>query len=219
MDSESRPSNPQSQQLSHPLMASRQLSDSRQLEAPRVPRRGGLGRFISLSLVFLVGIVCGSLVTVLYGLTISGTRGAVNTPNPPQTSDFIVQVDRAYITHAVALGLNNSGMGNASNVQVTMATGDQMTITGNDEIAFGVSTPFQIVLQPIIVSCQLQIHIMQVSVGTIGITQIAATFENQANQQLKTSSNALPSGFTYCKTSVRTDPQNMYITFSATPTS
>jgi hypothetical protein len=220
MDLESGQSKPQSQPLSKPLMAPMHLSDSRQLDVPRAPRRGGGGcRFVGLSLVFLVGIVCGALVTILYGLTISGTRGPISTPNPPQTSDFIIQVGRAYITHAIERDLNTSGTLNASDVQVTMATGDQMTITGNDQIVLGVTTPFQIVVQPVIVSCQLQIHIMQVSVGTIGVTQVAATFESQANQQLQTSSSALPAGFTYCKTSVRTDPQNMYVTFSATPTS
>src|SRR2546426_677611 len=51
----------------------------------------------------------------------------------------------------------------------------------------------------------------------IPITGFVSNFESQLNQQLESGPSNLPKGFVYCKTSVRTDPQGVYITISATP--
>jgi hypothetical protein len=106
---------------------------------------------------------------------------------------------------------------NASNVQVTFERGDRMIINGDDQIAFGFTGHFTIVVQPLIASCRLKIHILQANLAGIPITGFVATFEDQVNQQLQSKPTTLPSGFVYCETGVRTDPQGLYLTVSAKP--
>ena len=129
----------------------------------------------------------------------------------------MVQAGPAYITHLVDRGLRNSGMLNASHVLVTFERGDRMIITGDDQIAFGFSGHFTIVVQPLIASCGLKIHVLQANLAGIPVTGFVATFEDQVNQQLQSKPTTLPSGFVYCETSVRTDPQGLYLTISAKP--
>jgi len=106
---------------------------------------------------------------------------------------------------------------NASHVQVTFERGDRMIINGDDQIALGFTGHFTIVVQPLIASCRLKIHVLQANLAGIPITGFVAMFEDQVNQQLQSKPATLPSGFVYCETSVRTDPQGLYLTVSAKP--
>jgi hypothetical protein len=179
--------------------------------------RSRTGRIVTLSVVLLVGIFVGIAATLLFALSIGGTRPALSTPSA-QGGDIIIQGGIVYTTHLVNNGLRSSGIVNASNVQVTMAQGDLMTIDGDDELIFGLTRHFTIVVQPIIRNCQLQMRVLSASLAGIPVTQFVATFENRINQQLQSKPSALPSGFIYCETSVRTDPRaGIFITVSATP--
>src|SRR5947209_20405991 len=113
--------------------------------APQKPRRRRIGCFVIPGITFLLGILLGVTVIGLYVLSISANRTALSTPQPPQSSDIVVQAGPAYITHLVDRGLKNSGMVNASNVQVTLQSGDRMTINGDDQLAFGFTRHFTIV--------------------------------------------------------------------------
>ena len=194
--------------------------------SPRKPRSGNLRawlrsrvrRIVTLSVVLLVGIVVGIVSTILFALSIGGSRPMLSNPSQTQSGDIVIQVGIAYITHLVAKDLQASGMVNASNVQVTMVQGDLMNINGDDDIAFGITRPFTIVVQPLVHNCQLQMHIVSANLAGIPVTSLVANFEGRINQELQSKSGTLPSGFIYCKTSVRTDPQNgLFITFSAKP--
>ena len=185
--------------------------------APQKPRRRRIGCFVIPGITFLLGILLGVTAIGLYVLSISANRTALSTPQPPQSSDIVVQAGPAYITHLVDRGLKNSGIVNASNVQVTLQSGDRMTINGDDQLAFGFTRHFTIVIQPVIASCQLKIHVLQADLGGIPITGFVVLFEDQINQQLQSKPTTLPVGFVYCETSVRTDPQGLYLTVSAKP--
>ena len=183
--------------------------------AAQKPRRMLRRRFVIPSITFLLGIVLGVMAIVVYAFSAHGS--ALSTPQPPASSDIMLQAGPAYITHLVDRGLRGSGIANASNIHVTLQSGDQMTINGDYDIAFGFTRHFTIVLQPLIVSCQLKIHVLQADLGGIPITRFVATFEEQINQQIQSRPTTLPAGFVYCETSVRTDPQGLYLTVSAKP--
>ena len=185
--------------------------------APQKPRRRRKRRFVIPGITFLLGIVLAVAAIALYIGSNSAYRTALSTPQPPGSSDIVVQAGPAYITHLVDRGLRNSGLVNASHVQVTFERGDRMTINGDDQIAFGFTGHFTIVVQPLVASCLLKIHILHADLGGIPITGFVATFENQVNQQIQSKPTTLPSGFDYCETSVRTDPQGLYLTISAKP--
>lgn len=195
--------------------------------APRTPRfsnlrawlRSRTGRIVTLSVVLLVGIFVGIVASLLFALSIGGSRPALSTPSA-QGGDIIIQGGIVYTTHLVNNGLRSSGIVNASNVQVTMAQGDLLTIDGDDQLIFGLTRHFTIVVQPIIRACQLQMRVLSANLAGIPVTQFVATFENRINQQLQSKPSALPSGFIYCETGVRTDPRaGIFITVSATPVS
>jgi len=185
--------------------------------ASRGPLRLLAGRIVIPVVTFLLGIVVGVIAIVLYALSISGHGHVLSTPSSPQSSDLIVQVGPAYITHIVDSNLRAAGVVNASNVQVTLGHGDQMTISGDYQLIFGLSRHFTLVLQPLIASCQLKVHVLEADLGGIPITVFVASFENQINSQIQSKPLNLPAGFQYCETSVRTDPQGLYVTISAKP--
>src|SRR5947209_11702868 len=113
--------------------------------ASQKSRRILLWRFVIPSITFVLGILLGVIAIAVYALSISANESVLSTPQPPQSSDIVVQAGPAYITHLVDRGLKNSGMVNASNVQVTLQSGDRMTINGDDQLAFGFTRHFTIV--------------------------------------------------------------------------
>jgi len=194
---------------------------------PQRPRWGRLrtglrsrtGRIITLSAALLLGIVLGIVATIFFALFIGGgTRPVLATPQTSSGGDIIIQVGIVYITHLVDKDLHATGLVNASNVQVTMAQGDLMNINGNEEIAFGFTRPFTIIVQPLISNCQLHMHTVSANLAGIPVTSLVANFESTINQELQSKNGTLPSGFVYCKTNVRTDAHaGLFITFSAKP--
>jgi hypothetical protein len=181
--------------------------------------RGKQVRRIAIPIsLFLFGMVIGIIALLISLLVISGNRPVLSTAQSPQRSDILVQAGNQYITHLVQRNLRTSGLVNVSNVAVTMAQGDQMMISGDEQILFGVSRPFSVIVQPIIRSCQLEMHVLHADLAGIPITSFIANFEGRINQELFAKSGSLPNGFAYCKTSVRTNPQQgLLITFSAKP--
>ncbi|GAC1378401.1 MAG: hypothetical protein NVS4B7_03280 [Ktedonobacteraceae bacterium] len=175
------------------------------------------GRFLIPIGTFSIGLIFGIIGVMLYLLSISGNGHILATPLPPQSKDILIQIGPIYINHLVEKDLREAGMDYVSNVQVTLATGDQLTIDGDDQIFLGVTRHFTIVVQPTIENCQLNMHVLHADLAGITITGFVANFEGQIDQQLQNSLSSLPKGFTYCKTSVRTDSQGLYITYSAKP--
>src|SRR6266567_9396532 len=111
-------------------------------------------------LALLLGLVLGGAGVMIYLLTISGGNSVLATPLPPQTNDINAQVGPLYITRLVEKNLKAAGMNGVSNISVTLATGDQLTIEGDDQLFLGVTRHFTIVAQPIVEDCQLKMHIL-----------------------------------------------------------
>jgi len=178
------------------------------------------GRIVVPSLALLLGILLGVLGILLYALAISGDQLFIVPSPPPSTGSIIVQTDTTYLTDLVKQNLSTSGMpGNISDVRVSLISGAQITITGNDRFSLfgiGVTRQFTLVVQPYVSSCYLQMHVIRANVSNIPVTGLAQTFENSINTQLR-GATTLPKGFTYCATGVRTAPNGMFITYSATP--
>lgn len=179
------------------------------------------GRIVVPVVALLLGILVGVLAILLYALTISGARSFIVTTSLPGTGNIIVQADTTYLTDLVKQNLSTSGMpGDISNVSVSLISGAQMTITGNDRFSLfgiGVTRPFTLVVQPYVSACYLQMHVIHADVSDIPVTGLAQMFESSINAQLR-SETTLPQGFTYCAVGVRTEPSGMFITYSATPT-
>lgn len=218
MDSESRlPSAPLASQSSSlpPPHTSR-------FDTIRAAMRGRVGRVLFAGMLFLPGLLCGIIGTLVLLFAISADNPAVANPVATGTSDIVVQVGTAYITHTVSNALQSSGLpGSIQNVQVTLATGDAATITGADQITVlgvGTTRTFTIVIQPYIATCQVKVHVLHVDLGGIAVTGFASLFEGQINSQIQVNTSKLPAGFTYCTSSVRTDPQGVFVSYSAKPT-
>ncbi len=183
--------------------------------------RSRVGRIILPIVTLLLGVGIGVAAILLYALLIATEGRVLITPLPPPGADIVAQVGPTYITHLVDKDIRASGVpGDIENVRVKLVRGDQMTITGDDQLGalgIGVTRHFTIVVQPFVRSCQLQMHVLHADMGGIPVTGFVATFEDQVNQQLQVKPTGLPKGFVYCTTSVRTEPQGMFVTYSATP--
>jgi len=188
--------------------------------------RGPSGRVVVPGVAFVLGLGVGVVALLLYALSLSTEGRVLVTPLPPPGGDIIVQVGPAYITRLLDRNLRNSGLpGNVENVRVSLADSDrihsaQMTITGDEKIsALGIDAtrPFTIVVQPFLRACWLQVHVLHADFSGVTVTGFAATFEGQINQQLEMNPGGLPAGFQYCATNVRTKPQGLFLTYSATP--
>jgi len=180
--------------------------------------RSRAGRIVVPLVALLVGVALGVVVLLLIGL--SGQGQTVATPQAGQ-SDLVVEADRAFLTNLVIQNLRKSGMpGTIENVNVTLAQGDQFTINGDDTfsvLGIGLTKHFTVVVQPYIRTCMLQIHVVSANLSGIPVTGFVQSFESSINQQLQQKPTGLPGGFQYCTTSVRTQPDGMFVTYSATP--
>lgn len=187
----------------------------------RATMRGRVGCILIACILFLLGLLFGIIGIFVLLFAISPDNPAVANPVIPGTSDIVVQVGRAYITHIVSNGLQSSGLpGSIQNVQVALASGDSATVTGDDQISvLGIRTTrhFTIVIQPYVATCQVHVHVLHVDLGGIAVTEFASLFESQINSQIQVNTNKLPAGFTYCTSSVRTEPQGVFVTYSAKP--
>jgi len=170
--------------------------------------------------MLLMGVVLGIGIALLCAFAISGDSARLVT-TPARKGNITVQADKAFLTHLVEKNLRASGLpGNIKNVQVTLVSGDQMTINGDDEfslLGIGLTRQFTVEVQPYVSTCQLQIHVLHADLADIPVTEFARAFESQINQQLQMKSTGLPSGFTYCMVGVRTEPTGMFVMYSATP--
>jgi hypothetical protein len=172
---------------------------------------------IMLVVTFLIGAVFGAALMVLYALSLSGGARVLAPAPAPRSSAIRVQVGPEFITQLVVKDLRSTAVGKISNVAVTLAAGDQMTVHGVVQVLFGLSRPFTIVIQPLAVACQLKVHVLHADFSGIAVTAFARNFEGQIDQQFAREPSNLPGGFVYCLTSVRTQPQGLYLTYSARP--
>jgi hypothetical protein len=198
------------------------ISRSSRLNRSRALTSSRTRRVLLMCIFFLFGLICGILGIFVLLLWASADNAVVANPPSPATSAIVVQVGPAYITKLVSNALQAAGLpGSIQDVQVTLARGDRTTISGNDQISvlgIGTTKHFRIVVQPYVSACQMKVHVIRADLDAIPVTGFATAFEGQINSQIQVNLTKLPKGFRYCTTSVRTDPQGVFITYSATPT-
>ena len=181
--------------------------------------RGRTGRIVIPIIALVLGILIGIGSLLLYGL--SGEGKALPLPHPGRT-DISVVADKAFITSIVSMNLRESGLpGTVKNVQVNLASGDQLTINADDTfsiLGIDFTKHFTVIVQPYISNCALQVHVTHADLSSIPVTGFVSAFESNINEQLQEKPTSLPLGFQYCATSVSTQPAGLLLTYSAIPT-
>ena len=172
--------------------------------------------------VFLSGIIVGIVISLLFLLLFSSDRSATQTPITSSSGSLTIKVSRAYLTSFISKQLKSSGLpGSISNVQVTMAQNNLVTVSGDDQVAIlglGVIKHITLTLQLSVVACQLHVTVIHADLDGISVTGFATLFESKMNQQLQARQSDFPAGFTYCLSSVQTTTDNLLLIYSATPT-
>lgn len=186
--------------------------------------RSCAGRIVVPVVALLLGIGLGVLAVFLYAISIAMEGQVLVTPLPPPGGDIVVQIGPAYITRLLQRDLQNSSLpSKLENVRVTLIDSDhnhdsaQVKVSADDQVNVFVSSHITVVVQLLVKNCQIQVHLLHVDLGVIPVTSLAASFEDQINQELQFKTKGLPAGFTYCITDVRTKPQGVFVTLSATP--
>ena len=201
----------------------REKKPSKSSRKPRFKRlrgwmRSRSGRVIIPLVALVLGILIGIGSLFLYGL--AGEGKVLPVPGPGRT-DISVVADRAFITSIVTMNLRESGLpGTVENVQVDLASGDQLTINADDAfsvLGISFSKHFTVIVQPYIGNCSLQVHVTHADLSSIPVTGFVSTFESNINSQLQQKPTNLPQGFQYCATSVSTQPAGILLTYSAIP--
>ena len=192
---------------------------TRPLPGSRPPDRRLWLRSLLFGGTFLLGLIVGGTAVLFYGLSLANEGQPISSSTSSDSEAIMIQVSSTYIAQLIEKDIRSAGMpGTIHNVQVALVHNGPMTVTGDDELELlgvGVSKHFLLTLQPLVRSCQLQVHVLHADMGGIPVTGFVAMFENQINAQLQVKPEDLPQGFKYCTTNVRTEPQQLFLTYSA----
>ncbi|MBX5456646.1 MAG: hypothetical protein IRZ31_07070 [Thermogemmatispora sp.] len=197
---------------------------------PRLPsaparHRLRLRRWLPVG-TFLLGLLSGVLALWLVALLfISPDHPPLPSPSPAAgESDLVLQLSPAYLTALVARNLPRAGLpGQVSQVRVTLQPRALIEVTGQETLTlFGMALtrPFFLQVQPVIVTCHPQVHVLHADLGGLPVTGLAAIFEERLNQQLsqQPAPAGLPAGFRYCAVATWTTTNGLWISYSAQPT-
>ena len=194
---------------------------TRPLPGSRPPERPRWLRPLLFVAIFLLGLLLGGGAVVLYALAMASEAQPISSSTTSGSEAIMIQVSSTYIAQLIEKDIRSAGMpGTIHNVQVVLVHNGPITVTGDDELELlgvGVSKHFRLTLQPLVRSCQLQVHVLHADMGGIPVTGFVALFENQINEQLQVKPQDLPQGFKYCATNVRTEHQQLLLTYSAKP--
>jgi hypothetical protein len=189
------------------------------------PARQRLRRWLPVG-TFLLGLLSGVLALWLVALLFLGPdHSPLPSPSPASgESDLVLQLSPAYLTALVTRNLPRAGLpGQVSQVRVTLQPRDLIEVTGQETLTlFGLALtrPFFLQVQPVIVTCHLQVHVLHADLGGLSVTGLAAMFEEHLNQQLsqQPAPAGLPAGFHYCAVATWTTTNGLWISYSAQPT-
>jgi hypothetical protein len=202
-------------------MDSRGQTAPKQWTQPVSPARPVRHSYGCLIVALLLGIIMGILSILLVYLLGGGDRPAVASSSSSGKDAVVVQLSKTFLTQLIQKKADFSSLpGTVSNVQVAQIQQNSLTITADDQVGIlGVTTTkqFTLKLQPVVSNCVVRMHVLHADLQGVPLTNVAATFEDQINQQLTQTGTALPGGFSYCATQVRTEAQAIIISYSATP--
>jgi hypothetical protein len=191
------------------------------LPGSRPPERPRWLRPLLFVGTFVLGLVVGGVAVLFYALAIANEGQPISSSTSSGSEAIMMQVSSTYIAQLIEKDISSAGMpGTIHNVKVALVHNGPITVTGDDELellGLGVSKHFRLTLQPLVRSCQLQVHVLHADMAGISVTGFVAMFENQINEQLQVKPEDLPRGFKYCATNVRTEPQQLFLTYSAKP--
>lgn len=175
--------------------------------------------YIGAALV--VGIIVGAIPFLLIFLLGGGDRTALPSSSSSGKEAVVVQLSKTFLTQLIQKKADFTGVpGTVSNIQITKMQPNSITVTADDQMSvlgIGTTKQFTLMLQPVVSNCAMRLHVLHADLQGIPVTNIAASFEEQINQQLSQSNSALPAGFTYCAIQVRTEAQALIVSYSATP--
>lgn len=187
------------------------------------PRAGCSFSCLALVLGLLSGLLIGTLGTLFY-ISFAHDTSVPPSQSVPGEAAIVVQLSPTYLSQIVTKAVRQASIpGSLKNIQVTMAHGAPITISGDDQMSlkgFVVTSHIALQLQPVIRACQLQVGITHADLSGIPATPFVSSFEREINQQLSNSSksSSLPQGFVYCVINVHTETSGIFVTYSATPT-
>jgi hypothetical protein len=180
-----------------------------------------LGCAVLSTLTFLLGIAVGIVVLLALVLFSSSERAPLPSAKPSGKEAIIVQLSKTYVTQLIERNVKSARLpGEVKNIQVTLTRDAPIAVAGDVDVSvlgFVTTRRFTLDLQPVVNDCKFSIHVLRADLEGISITSFVATFESQINSELQFGVEDLPKGFTYCAVGTRTDPQGLFITYSATP--
>jgi hypothetical protein len=186
------------------------------------PRAGRSFSYLALLLGMLLGLLFGCLGTLFY---ISSVHDVSVPPvqSAPDEAAISVQLSSTYISRIVTKEASRAKIpGSLKNIRVTTAHNAPITVSGDDQMSFiglAITNHMTVQLQPVIRTCQPQVHITHADISGIPVTSFVSSFEAQINQQFSKSSknSLLPRGFVYCATNIHTEPSGLFVAYSAKP--
>jgi hypothetical protein len=178
--------------------------------------RSRLARVLLPLCALLIGLALGLGSIVWYGLEVSNSAEPLSSST---AGNLIIEANQAFVQQLVRNDMTNAGLpGQVEHVSVTLATGDMLTIQGDDVYSFfglSLTRHFVLQVQPYVQQCLLQVKVTHADLGGIPVTGFVQTFDGKINQQLGKKPAGLPSDFNYCTVGVRTEPAGMFITYEA----
>ncbi len=169
----------------------------------------------------VLGILVGAVPFLLIFLLGGGDRLALSSSSSSGKEAVVVQLSKTFLTQLIQKKADFAGVpGTVSNIQITKMQQNSITVTADDQVSvLGISTTkqFTLVLQPVVSNCAMHMRVLHADLQGVPVTNVAASFEDQINQQLGQSNSALPAGFAYCAIKVRTESQALIVSYSATP--
>jgi hypothetical protein len=186
-------------------------------------RQRNVTRIVLYAVFLLIGIVLGAVATLLFQLSIGGTRSPVPvTLTPVASGNVTVHADQSIITPLLQNSVQTIDLpanGSISDVQIQFTNGTEMNITGNYQVSVlgvPVTQPFTLDAQMIVDNCQVQIHILQANFSNISVTGLVSLFEDRINQKLAEliPQNNLPGNIEFCLINIATDAQGINATFN-----
>lgn len=201
---------------------SQQLITEEEIEEQLPPGRPSPGkkpwqripRWLPWIAMFLLGLLIGGGGVLTY-VSLATDNPLLSLPTRPTTSSITVRLNATYIGQIIEK--HSTGPNKLSNVQVQIKKGEPLTITGDTQVPVLGTKHVKLVAQPYILACHVQMRVVHADLAGIPATAFITSTEDQVNQQLKIVQSQLPSGFTYCATSVTTETNELVVTYQATP--
>jgi hypothetical protein len=161
---------------------------------------------------FLLGLLIGGGAVLTY-VSAATDRPLLSFSTSNAKSAITITLDATYIGQLVEK--QSSGSSKLNNVHVQIKKGQPLVITGDAQVPVLGTKPLMLTAQPYIQSCQVQIRVIHADIAGVPTQVFTSSVENEVNQQLKSVQAQLPSGFTYCATSVSTQTDEMVVSYSA----